>query len=59
MNLSTFIVLGIVVLICALIIANYFVQKKKGKTTCNCGCGSTCSGCSGCTACHQKVVVQK
>ncbi len=52
MNLSTFIVLSVVVIIAALIVGNQIIQKKKGKSTC--GCGSSCNGCSGCSACHAK-----
>lgn len=45
MNLSTIIVLSIVILVCASIVASHFVQLKKGKKGCGCNCGCNCSSC--------------
>lgn len=50
MNLATIIVLLIVVAVFVGIIAKTIIDKKKGKSSCSCGC----SGCSMSEICHQK-----
>ncbi len=48
MNIPTFIVLAIVVAVFVGIIAKSIIDKKKGKSSCSCGC----SGCAMKDSCH-------
>ena len=50
MNAPTIIVLCIVVAAFVAIIANEIIKKKKGKSSCSCGC----SGCGMKDVCHPK-----
>lgn len=50
MNLPTIIVLAIVVAVFVGIVAKSIVDKKKGKSSCSCGC----SGCAMSDVCHSK-----
>ena len=44
------IVIGIIAAILALIVVRSIINKKKGKTSCSCGCG----GCAFKDSCHSK-----
>ncbi len=50
MNIPTLIVLIIISAICIAIITKGIVNKKRGKTSCSCGCG----GCAMADICHKK-----
>ena len=49
MNISTVIVLTVIVLISSAIIAKGMINKKRGKSSCSCGCG----GCAMADVCHK------
>lgn len=49
-NLSTIIVLLVVIVVFVLIVAKMIIDKKKGKTSCSCGC----NGCPMSDSCHSK-----
>jgi hypothetical protein len=50
MNAPTIIVLGIVVAVFVAIVAQEIIKKKKGESSCSCGCG----GCAFRDSCHSK-----
>jgi hypothetical protein len=45
-NMTDFIVIGILICIVAAVIIYMYRSKKAGKNS-GCGCGSSCEGCSG------------
>lgn len=47
-NLATILVLGVLIAIVGLIVANMIRSKKNGKSPCGCDCG----GCNLCGGCH-------
>lgn len=49
MNWQTWLVLGIIAVIFASIVVVSVINKKKGKSSCSCGC----SGCAMKDACHK------
>ncbi|MBR3932381.1 MAG: FeoB-associated Cys-rich membrane protein [Clostridia bacterium] len=49
MNISTLIVLAVIVIISGTIIARGIINKKRGKSSCSCGCG----GCAMADVCHK------
>ena len=49
--LGTVIVGGILLVVVAAILASMISKKKKGESTCGCGC----SGCAGASTCHPKL----
>ena len=50
MNWQSYLVLAIVVIIFAAIVIKGIINKKKGKSSCGCGC----SGCANKDFCHSK-----
>jgi hypothetical protein len=50
MNAPTIIVLGIVVAVFVAIVAREIIKKKKGESSCSCGCG----GCAFRDSCQSK-----
>ncbi len=50
MNLSTFLILIVLIAVVVLIIFKLILDKKKGKTN----CGSNCSNCALSQTCHKK-----
>lgn len=49
-NLATILISAVLVVIVAAVIAGMVCDKKKGKSSCGCGC----SGCAMNGACHRK-----
>ena len=49
-NLATIIICVVLAAVVSLIVAKMIRDKKKGKTSCGCGC----SGCAMSGSCHQK-----
>lgn len=50
MNLSSAIILSVLIVIFVAIIASEIIKKKKGRSSCN--CGGSCGACS--MNCHSK-----
>lgn len=50
-TMGTIIVGGILLLVVAAILANMISKKKKGESSCGCGC----SGCAGESTCHPQI----
>jgi hypothetical protein len=55
-NLGTIFVAAIIIVVVALILRKMHSDKKSGKSSCGCDCGSCgmCSGCSGCYSAPKK-----
>ena len=47
-NLPTLIVLVVIIAICTAIVVKGIINRKRGKTSCSCGCG----GCAMADVCH-------
>ena len=50
MNWQSYLILGIIVAVVAVIVIKGIINKKNGKTSCSCGC----EGCALKNSCHSK-----